>query len=114
MSASFELFNLALNIRVNSFCAVSSIKARTVGNASLGEFNGNSGKAPFHNVLIALRCPGCGLSQAVGCLRGFWRRRDPADEGRERAETSRLHTQKPLCLSNLSLLNKPSRARYPA
>lgn len=34
---------------------------------------------------------------------------DPADaERREGDETSRLHMQKPLCLSNLGLLNKPS------
>lgn len=62
MSASFEPFNLTLNIPVNSFCAVSSIKARTVSNASLGESNGNSGKASFHNMPIVLRYCGCGLS----------------------------------------------------
>lgn len=113
MSASFEPFNLTLNTRVNSSCAVSSIKARTVRDASLGESNGNSGKASFHNAPIVLCCPGCGLSgvrglRAAVSLAGV-RRRDPADAGRESNAASRLHTQKPLCSPNLGLLNKPSR-----
>ena len=59
MSASFEPLNLTLNTRVNSLCAVSSIEARAVSNASLGEFNGNSGRKSFHNTPKVLGYPGC-------------------------------------------------------
>lgn len=46
MSAPFSLFKQIFEI-LFSFCAVSSIKTRTVSNASLGESNRNSGKRRF-------------------------------------------------------------------
>lgn len=85
MSASFEPFNLTLNTCINSFCAVSSIKARTVSNASLGEFNGNSGRTSFQNTPFVLHFPDGRLGRgALGCVCGLWAAEAQMQRERER------------------------------